>query len=229
MTSARKRVVVFISGGGSNMMALINACAATDYPAEIVGVISDRADAGGLARASAQGIPAFSFLRRDFESKEAHEEAIFAALDRLSPDILCLAGYMRLLTGAFIKRYEGRIINIHPSLLPLFPGLHTHQRAIDAGMKVAGCTVHFVTEGMDEGPVIGQLSVPVLADDTAETLAARVLTAEHQLYPMALKLVAEGEARMENGVTVTSAEAAVALAPPALRQLVSLLRDENRS
>ncbi len=204
MTLPRKRAVVFISGGGSNMMALVAAAKAGDYPAEIVGVISDKADAGGLAKAAAEGIATFAFPRKDYASKEAHEEAIFAALDELSPDILCLAGYMRLLSGAFIQRYEGRMINIHPSLLPLFPGLHTHQRAIDAGMRIAGCTVHFVTEGMDEGPVIGQAAVPVLSDDTADTLAARVLTVEHQIYPQALRLFAEGKVRMEGGKAVSS-------------------------
>ena len=202
MTSSRKRVVVFISGGGSNMLALVRACAAPDFPAEIVGVISDKADAGGIARAEALGIATFTFVRKDFDSKEAHEAAIFAALDTLAPDILCLAGYMRLLTATFINRYEGRMINIHPSLLPLFAGLHTHQRAIDAGVRVAGCTVHFVTEGMDEGPIIAQAVVPVLPTDSADTLAARVLSVEHKTYPLALKLFAEGKVSMRDGRAV---------------------------
>ncbi|OCP01431.1 phosphoribosylglycinamide formyltransferase [Ensifer sp. LC13] len=203
MTSAKKRVVVFISGGGSNMLALAKAAAEPGFPAEIVAVIADKADAGGLAKAEALGIATRSFLRKDFESKDAHEEAILAELDRLSPDIICLAGYMRLLSATFIKRHEGRILNIHPSLLPLFPGLHTHQRAIDAGMKVAGCTVHFVTEGMDEGPILAQAVVPVLPGDTADSLAARVLTVEHRTYPMALRLMAEGKVRMVDGRAVT--------------------------
>jgi phosphoribosylglycinamide formyltransferase-1 len=202
MSTPRKRAVVFISGSGSNMMALVAAAKAADFPAEIVGVISDKADAGGLAKAAAEGIPTFAFARKDYASKDAHEAAIFEALDTLSPDILCLAGYMRLLSATFIQRYEGRMINIHPSLLPLFPGLHTHQRAIDAGMRIAGCTVHFVTEGMDEGPVIGQAAVPVLSGDTADALAGRVLTVEHQLYPQALRLFAEGKVRMEGGKAV---------------------------
>lgn len=210
MSTPRKRVVVFISGGGSNMMALVAAAKAQDFPADIVGVISDKPDAGGLAKASAEGIATFAFPRKDYTSKEAHEEAIFAALDALSPDILCLAGYMRLLSGTFIQRYEGKMINIHPSLLPLFPGLHTHQRAIDAGMRIAGCTVHFVTEGMDEGPVIGQAAVPVLSGDTADTLAGRVLTVEHQLYPQALRLFAEGKVRMEGGKAVGTGAGAAA-------------------
>lgn len=206
MSSPRKRVVVFISGGGSNMMALVQAAKSVDFPAEIVGVISDKADAGGLAKAAADDIATFAFTRKDYASKEAHEAAIFAALDGLSPDIICLAGYMRLLSGEFIRRYDGRIINIHPSLLPLFPGLHTHQRAIDAGMRIAGCTVHFVTEGMDEGPVIGQAAVPVVSGDTAETLAARVLTVEHQIYPQALRLFAEGKVTMEGGKALRAAD-----------------------
>lgn len=207
MTSpARKRVVAFISGGGSNMLALAKAAEAADFPAEIVAVFSDKADAGGLAKAKALGIPTRAFLRKDFASKDAHEAAILDALEALSPDLICLAGYMRLLSGTFINRYEGRILNIHPSLLPLFPGLHTHQRAIDAGMRLAGCTVHFVTEGMDEGPVIVQAAVPVLPADTADTLAGRVLTVEHRSYPLALRLVAEGKVRMEDGKAVTDGD-----------------------
>ncbi|MFD1746126.1 phosphoribosylglycinamide formyltransferase [Rhizobium helianthi] len=193
MSAARKRVAVLISGGGSNMLALADACAAPDFPAEIVGVISDKKAAGGLAKAAARGIPTFALERKDYASKAEHEAAVLEALASCKPDIVCLAGYMRLLSAEFIRPYAGRILNIHPSLLPLFPGLHTHQRAIDAGMRVAGCTVHFVTEGMDEGPILAQAAVPVLTDDTAETLAARVLTVEHQTYPLALWLVASGE------------------------------------
>ncbi|MGO8371456.1 phosphoribosylglycinamide formyltransferase [Rhizobium ruizarguesonis] len=223
MSSPRKRAVVFISGSGSNMMALVAAAKAADYPAEIVGVISDKADAGGLAKAAAEGISTFAFPRKDYASKDAHEAAIFSALDELKPDILCLAGYMRLLTATFIQRYQGRMLNIHPSLLPLFPGLHTHQRAIDAGMRIAGCTVHFVTEGMDEGPVIGQAAVPVLSGDTAESLAARVLTIEHQIYPQALRLFAEGRVTMEGGRAM-STEASTTV-PRA--QLISLIGDRS--
>lgn len=183
---SRKRVVIFISGGGSNMEALIRAAEAADFPAEVVAVFSDKADAGGLAKAQGSGIATQVFKRKDYASKDEHEDAILEALAALKPDIICLAGYMRLLSGRFIAPYEGRILNIHPSLLPLFPGLHTHQRALDAGMKVAGCTVHLVTEGMDEGPILAQAAVPVLAGDNAESLAARVLKAEHQLYALAL-------------------------------------------
>jgi phosphoribosylglycinamide formyltransferase 1 len=202
MNKARKRVAVLISGGGSNMLALADACASAEFPAEIVGVISDKKSAGGLAKAQARGIATFAFERRDFASKSEHEAAVLSALDALAPDVVCLAGYMRLLSADFIRPYQGRIINIHPSLLPLFPGLHTHQRALDAGVRVAGCTVHFVTEGMDEGPVVAQAVVPVLPGDTSDTLAARVLTVEHQTYPLALKLVAEGRVRMTADGTV---------------------------
>lgn len=211
----RKRVAAFISGSGSNMVKLAEACADPAFPAEIIAVLSDKPDAGGLAKAQAFGIPTFVFSRKDFSSKEAHEEAILAELERQQPDIICLAGYMRLLSGRFIARYQGKILNIHPSLLPLFPGLDTHRRAIDAGMKIAGCTVHFVTEGMDEGPQIVQAAVPVLAGDTPADLAARVLTVEHRAYPLGLRLFAEGKVRMEGGravmTGVSAGEAAGAL------------------
>lgn len=202
MKSAKKRVVVFISGGGSNMVSLADACAEPGFPAEIVAVISDKPTAGGLAKAEARGIRTFVFERKAYAGKAEHETAILDALAEIQPDIICLAGYMRLISGDFIRPYEGRILNIHPSLLPLFPGLHTHQRAIDAGMKIAGCTVHFVTEGMDEGPIVAQAAVPVISDDTADSLAGRVLTVEHKLYPLALKLLAEGKVRMEGGRAV---------------------------
>ena len=188
----RKRAAIMISGGGSNMAALIEAAHAPDYPVEFVGVISDRADAGGLARAEAAGVPAFAFERRDFGSKAAHEAAILGHLASLDLDLICLAGYMRLLSADFISVWKGRMINIHPSLLPLYPGLHTHQRAIDAGARLAGCSVHFVTEDVDDGPIVAQAAVPVLEGDTAGTLAARVLKAEHKLYPQALRKVAGG-------------------------------------
>jgi phosphoribosylglycinamide formyltransferase-1 len=204
---ARKRVVIFISGGGSNMQALIEACAAPGFPAEVVGVICDRATAGGVEKARAKDIATFVFERKAFTSKAEHEQAMFDVLDTLKPDILCLAGFMRLLSEEFINRYEGRIINIHPSLLPLFAGLNTHQRALDAGMKIAGCTVHFVTLGMDEGPIIAQAAVPIAAGDTADTLAARLLTVEHRTYPLALRLVAEGKVRMQDGKAVSGLDA----------------------
>ncbi|MDT6940489.1 phosphoribosylglycinamide formyltransferase [Brucella pseudogrignonensis] len=191
---SRKRVVIFISGGGSNMEALIRAAQAPDFPAEIVSVFSDKPDAGGLAKAQAAGIATQVFSRKDYASKDAHEDAILEALALLNPDIICLAGYMRLLSAKFIAPYEGRILNIHPSLLPLFAGLHTHQRALDAGMKLAGCTVHLVTEGMDEGPILAQAAVPIIEGDTESALAARVLKAEHKLYALALSKFASGDA-----------------------------------
>ena len=206
LSAPRKRVVVFISGGGSNMVALAQACRDPDFPAEVACVISDKPAAGGLAKAQGLGIPTLVFERKNYASKGEHEAAILAALGELAPDIICLAGYMRLISGEFIAPYEGRIINIHPSLLPLFPGLHTHQRAIDSGMKITGCTVHFVTEGMDEGPIIGQAAVPVAAGDTADSLAARVLTVEHKLYPLALRLLAEGKVRMDGGKVLRDAD-----------------------
>lgn len=196
MSQPRKRIAVLISGSGSNMVALAKACEAADFPADIVAVFSDKPDAGGLEKAQALGIATAAFARKDYASKAEHEAAILAALDAVKPDLVCLAGYMRLLSGDFIRPYQGRILNIHPSLLPLFPGLHTHQRALDAGMKIAGCTVHFVTEGMDEGPVIAQAVVPILPHDTAEDLAARTLTVEHRTYPLSLKLVAQGQVAM---------------------------------
>lgn len=195
-TALKKRVVAFISGGGSNMLALAKACQAPDYPAEIIAVISDKPTAGGLEKAKALGIDTFVFERKSYSSKAEHEAAILKQLAALNSDIICLAGYMRLISGEFIKPYEGRILNIHPSILPLFPGLNTHERALEAGVKLAGCTVHFVTEGMDEGPIIGQAAVPILSKDTSDTLAARVLTVEHQLYPNALKAFAEGKVKM---------------------------------
>ena len=183
----RKTAVIFISGGGSNMAALIEAAKAPDYPVAFAAVISDKKDAGGLAKAAAEGIATAAFERRDYSSKTEHERAILDLLAEIKPDLICLAGYMRLLSAEFIAAYAHRIINIHPSLLPLFPGLHTHQRALDAGMKVAGCSVHYVTEGVDEGPVIAQAVVPVLENDTADILAARILTAEHRLYRDAVR------------------------------------------
>lgn len=201
---SRKRVVIFISGGGSNMEALIRAAEAADFPAEVVAVFSDKAEAGGLARAQSSGIATQVFRRKDYASKDAHEDAILEALAALKPDIICLAGYMRLLSGRFIAPYEGRILNIHPSLLPLFPGLHTHQRALDAGMKVAGCTVHLVTEGMDEGPILAQAAVPVHDGDDAQTLAARVLKAEHELYALALRKFAGQQTEPADGMVVSA-------------------------
>lgn len=197
-----KRVAVLISGRGSNMTALIDAAAERDFPAEIALVISDQPGAQGLNIAKARGIPTLAIVRKDFASKEAHDAAIHMALNEARIDVVALAGYMRLLTTPFVELWQGRMINIHPSLLPMFKGLDTHQRAIDAGMRVAGCTVHFVTADMDGGPIIAQTAVPVNLHDDADALTARVLKAEHKLYPLALKLVCEGKVVMDAGRTV---------------------------
>jgi phosphoribosylglycinamide formyltransferase-1 len=190
LTAKRKKVAVLISGRGSNMEALIRATKDADYPAEIVGVLSDNRDAKGLETAAAEGIPARAVPRKDYASKHEHEAAIQAALEEFGAEIVCLAGFMRLLSGAFLAPWDGRIINIHPSLLPKHKGLDTHARAIQAGDTVHGCSVHHVTAGMDEGPVICQAQVPVLPNDTPETLAAKVLKEEHRIYPLALAKLA---------------------------------------
>jgi len=201
--SRRKKVVVMISGRGSNLSALIAATMARDYPARIIAVLSDNPDAGGLDVARGSDIAAEAIPRIDYDSRAAHEAALLARLDALQPDLICLAGYMRLLSAAFVARWSGLILNIHPSLLPSFPGLDTHQRALAHQVRIHGCSVQFVTEGMDEGPLIAQAAVPVMPDDTESTLAARVLRAEHRLYPQALRFVAEGRVRMsEAGETV---------------------------
>jgi formyltetrahydrofolate-dependent phosphoribosylglycinamide formyltransferase len=211
----KKRVVVLISGRGTNMAALAEAAGDPNFPATIVAVISDKADARGLNAAAALGIEAKAITRADFPSKAALDAALDAELTALRADIVCLAGYMRLLSPSFTEKWAGRLINIHPSLLPLYPGLDTHRRALDAGMRIHGCTVHFVTAEMDSGPIIAQGAVPVLPRDNEETLARRVLEAEHKLYPLALRLVAEGRARMEGGRAVLSGvHAAGALLSP---------------
>ncbi|MEQ1953238.1 phosphoribosylglycinamide formyltransferase [Mesorhizobium sp. CN2-181] len=217
----KKRVSILISGRGSNMAALITAAQETDFPAEIVGVISDKADAPGLAYADAAGIVTKVLPRADFDSKEAHDQAIDATLHVFGTEIVCLAGYMRLLTDALVAEWRGRMINIHPALLPLFKGLNTHQRALDAGVRIHGCTVHFVTPQMDDGPIIAQAAVPVLLDDDADTLGARVLKAEHRLFPRALRLVAEGKARMEGGRTAFDPSTPIVTASASLDSLVA--------
>lgn len=190
----KTRVAILISGRGSNMEALIRAAEAPDYPATIVGVLSNVASAGGLATAAAAGIPTAARPHRDYPNREAFEAAVDEVLDGWDAELICLAGFMRLLTPGFAARWDGRILNIHPSLLPAYPGLHTHKRALEAGDREHGCTVHFVTAGLDEGPIVAQARVPVEPGDTAETLAARVLVAEHRLYPEALAAVCRGVA-----------------------------------
>jgi phosphoribosylglycinamide formyltransferase 1 len=192
----KKRVAVLISGRGSNMVALIDAAKAKEYPAEIVLVVSNRPDAAGLAHAREAAIATAVIDHRRFgEDREAFERALDQELGKYQVEIVCLAGFMRLLTGWFIRRWSGRILNIHPALLPDFKGLHTHRRALQAGVKRHGATVHFVVEETDAGPIIRQESVPVLQGDTEATLAARVLKVEHQIYPEALRLVAEDRAK----------------------------------
>jgi phosphoribosylglycinamide formyltransferase-1 len=191
----KRRVGVLISGRGSNMVALADAARNPDYPAEIVLVLSNRPDAAGLERARDAGIPAWAIDRRRFgNDRAAHETEIDAALVAAGVEIVCLAGYMRLLTPLLVDAWQGRMLNIHPSLLPAFPGLHTHARAIEAGVKLHGCTVHLVTQQMDEGPILAQAAVPVLEGDTEDTLADRVLAQEHVIYPAALAAFASGKA-----------------------------------
>lgn len=195
--SGRVRVGVLISGGGSNMAALIAAARDPAYPAEIVCVLSNRADAGGLAKARAAGVPHVAVIdHKAHPSREDFERAMQAELEAAGVEIVALAGFMRLLTPWFIERWHDRLINIHPALLPSYKGLHTHARALADGVKITGCTVHFVRPEMDVGPIIVQAAVPVLDDDTPDTLAARVLTQEHRIYPLALARVASGAARV---------------------------------
>jgi len=192
--STRKRVGVLISGRGSNMSSLINACNKPDYPAEISIVISNNPAAPGLDIAAQAGIAARAIDHKNYPSREAFETDLDAALKEADADLICNAGFMRLLTKNFVEGWLDKQLNIHPSLLPSFKGLHTHERAIEAGVKISGCTVHFVRTEMDAGPIIAQAAVPVLPDDSADDLAARVLEAEHKLYPLALEMVASGNA-----------------------------------
>ncbi|WP_339829350.1 phosphoribosylglycinamide formyltransferase [uncultured Parvibaculum sp.] len=190
------KIGVLISGRGSNLKALIEACAEPGFRGRIAIVISNRPNAAGLALAAAAGIPTLVIDHKDFASRETFDAELDRALRETGVELICNAGFMRILSDGFVEKWRNRQINIHPSLLPAFKGLHVHRRALDAGVRITGCTVHFVRPEMDEGPIIAQAAVPVLPDDTPETLAARVLEAEHKLYPMALKLVVEGRARV---------------------------------
>ena len=181
------------------MEAIVRACAAERWPARVASVIANRADAGGLEFAQANGIATAVVDHRTFASREAFDEALAHSIDRHAAHAVALAGFMRILGPAFVERFAGRLVNIHPSLLPAFTGLHTHQRAIDAGCKVAGATAHFVTADLDHGPIIGQALVPVLAGDTAASLAARVLAQEHVLYPRALRWLVQGKLALRDG------------------------------
>lgn len=190
----RKKVAILISGRGSNMSTLIEAARAPDYPAEIVGVLSNKASAPGLEIAAAHGIATASLAQSKFPSRDMFEDTMTQVLESWGTEIVCLAGFMRILGEDFVTRWQGSMINIHPSLLPAYKGLDTHARALADGATEHGCTVHFVTPGLDEGPAILQARVPVLAGDTPETLSARVLVEEHRIYPEALRMLASGDA-----------------------------------
>jgi phosphoribosylglycinamide formyltransferase-1 len=193
---AKLKVGVLISGRGSNLQALIDACADENYPAEIVRVISNVPGAAGLARAQAAEIPTVVIDHKAFDDREAFEEALGEALSGAKAELVCLAGFMRLLTEGFVNRWHDRLINIHPSLLPAFRGIHIHERVIEYGARFSGCTVHFVRPAMDDGPIIIQAVVPVLRDDDPDLLAARVLAQEHRAYPLAVRLIAESRVRV---------------------------------
>jgi phosphoribosylglycinamide formyltransferase-1 len=196
--SLRRRTAILISGRGSNMAALLSAATDPAYPAEIALVLANKPAAGGLARAAEAGIPTAVVESRPFgKDRAGFELAMEAELSRHGVELIALAGFMRVLTEGFVRRWSGRMINIHPSLLPSFPGVDTHARALAAGVRFHGCTVHLVTPGVDEGPIIAQAAIPVLADDTEDSLGARVLEQEHTLYPAALALVASGRVRVE--------------------------------
>jgi phosphoribosylglycinamide formyltransferase-1 len=214
----KRRVAILISGRGSNMAALIGAAKAADFPAEIAVVISDRADAGGLATASQSGIATATIESKPFgKDRAAFEAALQTVLDKHQVELICLAGFMRLLTPDFVRRWHGRMLNIHPSLLPLFPGLEPQAQALRAGVKLSGATVHFVIPETDAGPIVMQGAVAVHEDDTPDTLAARILTVEHRIYPSALRLLSEGRIRLEDGVCkiIGSANSDEALISPA--------------
>jgi len=197
MTKAR--VLVLISGGGSNLQTLIDASHATESAYDIVHVISNRPDAYGLQRAEQAGIAARCLDHKAFKERSLFDAALAHMIDEVSPDLIVYAGFMRIMGADFVSRYEGRMINIHPSLLPNFPGLHTHARALEAGLTIHGCTVHWVTAGVDEGAIIGQAGVPINPGDTPEDLAARVLLQEHRLYPVCVQAVASGRAKLVDG------------------------------
>jgi len=201
-----KRIVILISGRGSNMQAILKVAAAERWPEQIAAVISNQPTAAGLDVARAAGIPALAVNHRDYPDREQFDAALAELIDQYSPDLIVLAGFMRILTSGFVNRYFGRLINIHPSLLPSFPGLHTHQQAIDVGVKVHGATVHFVTAELDHGPIIAQAAVPVHDDDTEDTLAKRVLEQEHLIYPQAVHDLMSGALKLVDGRVVRSAE-----------------------
>jgi len=200
-----KSIVILISGRGSNMESLLTAVADGSLPVRIAAVLANRPDAKGLATAAAAGVATRVVDHTLFASREAFDAALAAAIDGFAPDLVVLAGFMRILSDGFVGHFAGRLINIHPSLLPSFPGLHTHQRALDEGVRVHGCTVHFVTPALDHGPIIVQAAVPVVDGDDATRLAARVLAQEHRIYPLAVRWFAEGRLRLGDGKVVCAA------------------------
>jgi phosphoribosylglycinamide formyltransferase 1 len=208
VTPMKRRVAILISGRGSNMVALIEAAKARDFPAEIVVVISNKTDAGGLAKAKASGIPAVAIESKAFSKDRAgFEAALQSVLDQHKADLICLGGFMRLFTAEFVQRWYGRMLNIHPSLLPSFPGLDPHGQALRAGVKISGATVHFVIPETDAGPIVMQGAVAVRDDDTADKLSARILEIEHRIYPDALRLLASGRIQLEGDVCKTEGNA----------------------
>lgn len=213
---SKRRVAILISGRGSNMESLIAAAREPDFPAEIALVLSNRPDAPGLASAKAQGVATAAVDHKIYAGREAFEASMQKMLDAHRIDFICLAGFMRLLTAGFVNHWEGRMINIHPALLPAFPGLHTHERALKEGVKLHGCSVHYVVPEMDAGPLIAQAAVSVLDDDTPETLGKRVLAQEHVIYPLALRLAASGAVRIVEGRVIGAGGKPGALVAPAL-------------
>ena len=206
MTKQKKRTAILISGRGSNMQALVRAMAAPAFPAETAVVISNRPEALGLDWAKEQGLATVAIDHRQFATRVAFEARLHQTLLEYGTELVCNAGFMRLLTGGFVDRWRDRHLNIHPSLLPAFPGLNTHERVLQSGAMITGCTVHFVRLEMDSGPIIAQAAVPVVPGDRQDTLAARVLEAEHRVYPLALDLVASGREQVVNGLAIISAE-----------------------
>lgn len=195
-----QRIVILISGRGSNMEAIVQRCAEEGWPASVVAVVANRPDAGGLAFAAGRGIATAVVDHKAHATREAFDDALAAVIDGYAPTLVVLAGFMRILGAGFVRRYEGRLLNIHPSLLPAFPGLHTHRRALEAGCKAVGATVHFVTPELDHGPIVMQSVVPVLAGDDEHTLAARVLATEHLIYPLSVRWFVEGKLAVEGGL-----------------------------
>lgn len=198
----KKRTAILISGRGSNMRSLIEAAAAPDFPAEIALVFANKPEAAGLGFAAEHGIPTKAVSHKDYASRDAFDAEIDKALEEAGIEIVCLAGFMRILSEGFTRKWQGRMLNIHPSLLPSFKGAHAHELAIEAGVRISGCTVHFAVTELDSGPIILQAAVPVDLQDTPDTLAARILTAEHRIYPQGLSLLASGKVRLDGNKAV---------------------------